>query len=358
MRKIATILLPLFAYTLANDCIGKPDGTHVHQACNYYVECRNQQEVPVYCNPPSVYNHVKRKCDNPQNTPPPCGAEEKCDGLPNGRYPLLNLQCQCYFTCQGGTNIGTQCCPNNLVWDVFTDVCNWPNLTPPPCGTKPPEIPLPTTAAPLPTTNTPKPATTQGAIPQTTSQFGCPPTNFCQSNQICCWHKPTISGCCNSGFKCCPSIRGDDHDCCPVNEVVYALANDCIGKPDGTHIHQACNYYVECRNQQEVPVFCNPPSVYNHMKRTCDNPQNTPPPCGNEEKCDDLPNGRYPLLNLQCQCYFTCQGGTNIGTQCCPNSLVWDVFTDVCNWPNLTPPPCGSKPPEATPTPSLKANPE
>ncbi|CAD5115125.1 DgyrCDS4131 [Dimorphilus gyrociliatus] len=56
-------------------------------------------------------------------------------------------------------------------------------------------------------------------LPTTTRAWGCPADNFCQpGSQICCWHEPTVSGCCNTGFKCCPSIRGDEHDCCPVDE--------------------------------------------------------------------------------------------------------------------------------------------
>lgn len=124
--------------------------------------------------------------------------------------------------------------------------------------------------------------------------------------------------------------------------VGLAYGNECFNKPDGTIVNAACQYFETCRNQQPIPTHCVRPRVFNHMKKACDDPINTPPPCGKEESCQNLPDGRYPILNMQCRCYFSCQTGTNMGTQCCPTDLTWDVYKSLCNWRHNVPPPCGT----------------
>ncbi|CAD5115120.1 DgyrCDS4125 [Dimorphilus gyrociliatus] len=47
----------------------------------------------------------------------------------------------------------------------------------------------------------------------------CRPNNQCQAvGQVCCWELDQSIGCCEKNFKCCPSLSGDRHNCCPVKE--------------------------------------------------------------------------------------------------------------------------------------------
>ncbi|CAD5112689.1 DgyrCDS1911 [Dimorphilus gyrociliatus] len=210
IHRLITLLLgfTLLQFAICNDCIGKPDGEHIHRACNYYVECRNQQEFPVFCTKPYVYNHVKRKCDLESVSPPPCGNQVNCNGIPDGRYPLVNLDCKCYFT--------------YLRWDVYLELCNWAHLVPPPCGTLPPVVtPEPVTQTPIVEQTT----TTKPPVLETTQRpvlGNCTANNICDVNgEVCCWHiQPNISGCCAQGEMCCPSAIGDFHDCCPISDGV------------------------------------------------------------------------------------------------------------------------------------------
>ena len=40
----------------------------------------------------------------------PCAYPKDCTGVPNGRYPICELDCVWYFTCVEGNNAGnTQC---------------------------------------------------------------------------------------------------------------------------------------------------------------------------------------------------------------------------------------------------------
>ncbi|CAD5115639.1 DgyrCDS4596 [Dimorphilus gyrociliatus] len=139
MIKITLLLCLGFGFASANECINKPDDTIVNAGCQYYEICRNGSPIANYCIRPRVFNHAKGQCDDPVNTPPPCGNEKSCGNTPDGRYPILEMNCRCYYTCQDGQNMGTQCCPDGLTWDVYDSLCNWPRDVPPPCGTYSPE---------------------------------------------------------------------------------------------------------------------------------------------------------------------------------------------------------------------------
>lgn len=59
-----------------------------------------------------------------ENTPPPCGNNHNCSGLPDNRYPDMTpgQECEYFFTCIGGVNHGvTPCNPPNSTGTTITN---------------------------------------------------------------------------------------------------------------------------------------------------------------------------------------------------------------------------------------------
>jgi hypothetical protein len=137
-----SVLLAVVRIDAQQDCTGLEDGIY-GAGCHSYTECTNGVGETVECDAPEyVYNELIGRCDLEQNTPPPCGANNNCAGLPDGSYADMTngQECEAFFTCRSGENIGTTPCnppdsDDDLVFDSKYQICNWRHLVLPPCGT-------------------------------------------------------------------------------------------------------------------------------------------------------------------------------------------------------------------------------
>ena len=139
------VLLAVVRIDTQSDCTGLPDGPCC-AGCHSYTLCEGGEGTTVDCPLPEwAYNELIGGCDAFEDTPPPCGNNHNCTGLPDNRYPDMTpgQECESFFTCSDGVSHGvTPCNPPNatepppLVWDYYQQSCNWRDQTPPPCGTE------------------------------------------------------------------------------------------------------------------------------------------------------------------------------------------------------------------------------
>nr|AIU94780.1 hypothetical protein [Phragmatopoma lapidosa] len=133
------------AYGQDNPCV--VDGENVEDGhylitCKSYVWCIQGTPAVVECPIGEVYNADKDPpgCDDKGNVGAPCGTERDCAGRSDGWYPVCEAEagwdeCELFYSCVGETDMGTEQCPDGLVFDPKEEVCNWPASTCVPCGT-------------------------------------------------------------------------------------------------------------------------------------------------------------------------------------------------------------------------------
>ncbi|KAK6184324.1 hypothetical protein SNE40_006818 [Patella caerulea] len=114
-------------------CVDKDDGVY-YPACRRFIKCVNGTVYDTECFNGQVLNLKTGNCDDAENVDPPCGRIENCTGVPDGRYPNLDLGCTSFHTCKNGTFLGHNFCPDNLVFNTFNDYCDWSWNTAKPCG--------------------------------------------------------------------------------------------------------------------------------------------------------------------------------------------------------------------------------
>merc|ERR1711976_221342 len=117
-------------------CTGLEEGAIPTWGCKAYTLCRAGKPVEIDC-VGQVFNEEKGGCDDPTNTPPPCGVWKDCSKKEGGTYPDLDVKCESYYTCKDGEFKGHNPCPPGLVYSDELEVCDWPWEVPPPCGTRP-----------------------------------------------------------------------------------------------------------------------------------------------------------------------------------------------------------------------------
>jgi len=139
-------VLYLSSVSLAQiDCTGKPDGAYGY-GCESYTNCTGGVGHIVDCPPDYVFDSIVGTCRPIGEVPPPCGSQEDCSALADGRYPVMP-DCRYYYTCQGGLYMGSNPCNNppdtgDLVFDYAMQICNWIWDVAEPCGTYlPPTVP-------------------------------------------------------------------------------------------------------------------------------------------------------------------------------------------------------------------------
>lgn len=127
------------------DCTGLPDGIYGY-GCRSYTNCTGGRGYIVDCAPGFVFDRVAGYCRPIADVPPPCGSQENCGTLPDGRYPVMP-DCRYFFTCANGVFLGTNPCNDppevgDLVFDIAMQLCNWRWDVPEPCGIYvPPTLP-------------------------------------------------------------------------------------------------------------------------------------------------------------------------------------------------------------------------
>merc|ERR1711964_82643 len=117
-------------------CTGLDEGAIPTWGCKAYTLCRDGKPVEIDCLG-LVFNEEKGECDDPKNTPPPCGSSIDCRKMEDGQYPDLDDQCRSYYTCKDNEFKGHNPCAEGLVYNGELEVCDWPWEVPPPCGTRP-----------------------------------------------------------------------------------------------------------------------------------------------------------------------------------------------------------------------------
>lgn len=130
------------------DCSGLPDGVYGY-GCRSYTNCTGGRGYIVDCAPGNVFDVQVGYCRPIADVPPPCGSQEDCTTLQDGRYPVMP-DCRYFFTCQEGRFLGTNPCNDppeigDLVFDLEMQLCNWKWDVQEPCGiyvppTVPPEV--------------------------------------------------------------------------------------------------------------------------------------------------------------------------------------------------------------------------
>lgn len=123
---------------------------------------------------------------------------------------------------------------------------------------------------------------------------------------------------------------------------------DCTGKPDGPY-GAGCHSYTLCTDGRGVTIECPLPFfAYNELIGDCDLIVDTPPPCGNQNDCSQLPDNGYPDMTegQECLFFFTCLGGINVGNIPCnapgTSGLCFHFTPQVCDYIYNVPPPCGT----------------
>ncbi|KAK6190072.1 hypothetical protein SNE40_002011 [Patella caerulea] len=116
-------------------CVDKDDGVY-YPACRRFIKCVNGAVYETECFNGQVLNINTGDCDDAENVVPPCGRFVNCTGVPDGRYPNLDLGCTSFHTCKNEIFLGHNFCPENLVYNKVKDYCDWLFNVEPPCGTK------------------------------------------------------------------------------------------------------------------------------------------------------------------------------------------------------------------------------
>jgi len=124
----------------------------------------------------------------------------------------------------------------------------------------------------------------------------------------------------------------------------------CIGRPDGAY-EAGCNSYTRCEGEIATIIDCQVGFAYDWRSQQCEPWITVPPPCGAiGNDCTGYEDGRYPVMP-NCTYFYTCNLGQFFGAGPCnppgPETLVFDVTEQACNWRFLTPPPCGTFIPDA-----------
>ncbi|XP_046373608.1 uncharacterized protein LOC124147048 isoform X2 [Haliotis rufescens] len=125
-----------------NLCFKKPDGAYpdLKKNCMSYFRCsRNFTILMKTCAVGFVFNHVTGKCDDVNNTPPPCGMAPSCFGRKDGRYPSPLKGCQYFYKCSDGLFRGYEKCSlatGGFYFNQYSQKCDFPKNICGPCGFK------------------------------------------------------------------------------------------------------------------------------------------------------------------------------------------------------------------------------
>ncbi|XP_041348260.1 U-scoloptoxin(01)-Cw1a-like [Gigantopelta aegis] len=128
------LLVAVLPTVLTITCTNKPNGIYEH-GCRAWTTCINGIANTTECKEEHVFDSQTQECRDPSQVPPPCGMLKDCTNLKDGKYADTGQKCQTYYTCSGGTFFGHNFCPKGTVFNEVLQSCDWPQDTPPPCGT-------------------------------------------------------------------------------------------------------------------------------------------------------------------------------------------------------------------------------
>ncbi|CAH1801644.1 unnamed protein product [Owenia fusiformis] len=227
------------------NCAGLPDGWVCESGCKAFTRCVNEQPVYTECPPYYVVESETWTCVPEDSAPPPCGRgfDKNCTGLPDARYPDVESGCSTYYSCEEGNFGIRQPCPDDLVFDVIKQLCNWPRSVCPPCGTgETPEEPCPQP------TGKPTDAPTVA------------PTN---ATTVASTIAPTFA---------------------PITGIGSCI--DCANQPDGLCEVVNCNQKRECLSGLIITTTCNENLVVDSDDDfNCNLIPEVCPPCGTKPNC-------------------------------------------------------------------------
>ncbi|XP_060563939.1 chondroitin proteoglycan 2-like [Ruditapes philippinarum] len=118
----------------AVNCTTLADGNY-ELGCKSFAKCIGGVASIVDCPEQMVYNNNTGLCDDAKNVSPPCGMLIDCTSSPDGRYADKDQNCRTWYTCNNNKFLGHNFCPEGTVFDETLNTCNWENAVPPPCGT-------------------------------------------------------------------------------------------------------------------------------------------------------------------------------------------------------------------------------
>ncbi|XP_065571764.1 chondroitin proteoglycan 2-like isoform X2 [Artemia franciscana] len=354
----------------------EPDGYFSNpDSCFSFYICIDGTETIQYCAERLVYNPQKKTCDFPHNVAPPCGTctTDVCvpgstthkttsatpdktteSGPPSGTtdhlpettasFVTTNLNsqttfapptsgpfvcpepdgyfsnpesCYSFYICYEGTE-NIRYCAEGLVYNPPKRTCDYPHNVAPPCGTCTTDVCEPGSTTPKITTTTTTPDKTPqpGTTEETTSiTMNTPPSG---------------------GPFTCPSENG-----------YFSDPNSCE------------SFYI-CYQWEASIRYCGDGLVYNPDTRTCDYPQDVPPPCGTctsqfcqtnrkesnssragpedeligslpEYQCPDA-GGSFPWVS--CDKYVQCID-LKASLYQCKYDYFFDLRWEGCNYPEL-----------------------
>ncbi|XP_065571763.1 chitin-binding domain protein cbd-1-like isoform X1 [Artemia franciscana] len=275
-------------------------------SCESFYICYQWEASIRYCGDGLVYNPDTRTCDYPQDVPPPCGTctSQFCqtnrkgvlltsDIAPftcpesNGRFPDP-YDCASFYECADGIATLTKC-PFGKLYNQELGECDYAQNVD--CSN----------ISPLPTQDgsTITVLSTTSEVPTTSSY----PTTS---------QKPDLTTTPGEPFVC---------------------------PGDGVFPHEDCSMFYQCANGGSNAQTCPPGLTFNPDILACDYPDNFFPPCGTRFPCPE-PDGYFPNPD-NCESYFVCSGGLSYEQVCSPG-LVYNVESNVCDFPFNVPPPCGT----------------
>ncbi|KAL4224053.1 chitin binding [Mactra antiquata] len=123
--------------------------------------------------------------------------------------------------------------------------------------------------------------------------------------------------------------------------IEYAAAVNCTVLADGNY-ELGCRSFAKCTGGQVSIVDCPNDMVYNNKTGVCDDAANVAAPCGNLIDCSNSPDGRYADKDQNCKTWYTCQDNKFLGHNFCPEGTVFDEGLATCNWEDAVAPPCGT----------------
>lgn len=104
------------------DCSRKSDGNYAIRDVMRYLQCRYQVPTVVPCQEGQVYEMLLDKCINASKV----SAESFCIKQPDGHY-RNPWDCHGYISCINGRSIERKCAIDRLVYNPYTDSCEWPS---------------------------------------------------------------------------------------------------------------------------------------------------------------------------------------------------------------------------------------
>ncbi|XP_067681312.1 peritrophin-48-like [Haliotis asinina] len=134
---LCLVLLAVLPAAFAVDCVHEGDGVH-EKGCRAFITCKNGLATITECQGSYVFDEKTGTCADPNTLTNLCSQSKDCSTLKDGKYPDMGStqKCSTYYTCNGGTFFGHNYCPGGTVFNQALQSCDWPNDTPPPCGTK------------------------------------------------------------------------------------------------------------------------------------------------------------------------------------------------------------------------------